>query len=217
LRVLLWAEAGWKPTPRGKPAKGEVVPSQGNVMLAQAHIATALRIRRSTVSKAIKRLIEAGLITLTKPSIRPGSMGGGGGHGQAAVYDLPHRHKGAAVRFEAGDKRLPGFVKAWCDELRGLIAELSDPAARILIFAAAVARSRDGTPLQPEIGIDLSGARLTRELPGVGERAAQRAVRKLLARGQIEPILEGAGCRSAHYRITGVLATQIRRRGRKRD
>jgi hypothetical protein len=185
-------------------------------VLPQEAIATALHLRRSSVSTAIKRLIEAELMTLTKPAVRPGSMGNSG-HGKAAEYDLPHRHKGAVVRFEAGDKGLPGFVKAWCDELRELVSELSDPATRILISAAAVARGRDGTPLQPEIGIDLSGARLTRELPGLSERTARRAVNELLVLGQIEAVSSSCHRRSAEYRVTGVLATKIGRRGQKRD
>ena len=145
----------------------------------QHHVADALGLRRTTVATAITYLIEAELMTLKTPAVKPAAMGAAG-PGRAAVYDLPHRNKGGVVRFDQGDKKLPGYVKAWCDDLRSLTERLSNTAARVLLIVAAVPRDRDGTLLRPDLELDLTSGRLARDLPGMSERTARRAVTELV-------------------------------------
>jgi predicted transcriptional regulator len=176
-------------------------------------VADALGLRRATVATLIAHLIEAGLMTLKTPAVKPAAMGAAG-PGRAAVYDLPHRHKGGVVRFEQGDKRLPGFAKAWCDELRSLTERLSKPAARVLLIVAAVPRQRDGTLLRPDEEVDLTSATLARDLPGMSERTARRAVAELVELGLVRLVRARAGRRAARYQPAGLLITRIARRKR---
>lgn len=198
VRLLLWMEAGWH------PARGVVVP--------QRKAAEDLAVRRDTVRKAIACLLKAGLAVLKAPAIKPTMMGGGTGPGRAAIYDLPHRHTGSGIRFEAGDVRLPGYLKLWCDDLRGLAGRLSDVAARVLLIVAAVPRASDGALLHEDAAIDLTGGRLARDLPRLIERTARRAVIELASTGLVKMVRPHAGTRGARYQPAGVLLTRIPRR-----
>lgn len=170
IRLLLWMEACWVPVPGPVPA--------GCVVVPQHKVARALRLRPSTVREAVARLLDAELAVLKCAAVRPGGMGGGKtGRGQAAEYDLPHRHVGSVVPcYDQGDKRMPGYLKMWCDDLRNLAGRLSDAAARVLMIAAAIPRTSDGTMLNRDEAIDLTGAQLASVLPGLNQRTASRAV-----------------------------------------
>ena len=192
VRVLLWAEAGWH------PARG--------VVLSQHVAAEALNLRRSTVSNAIKLLVAADLMTIMSPAVKPGN-----GPGKAAVFDLPHRKQGAAVRFDQGDARLPGFVKAWCDDLREAVKGLSDAAARVLLIVAALPRQRDGTLLDCNAGLDLTSRRLAHDLPGLSERTARRAVAEIVQCGLAQLVQPRTGQRGARFQPSGSLLTRIPR------
>lgn len=192
VRVLLWAEAGWH------PARG--------VVLSQHVAAEALNLRRSTVSNAIKLLIAADLMAIKSPAVKPGN-----GPGQAAVFDLPHRKHGATVRFDQGDARLPGYVKAWCDDLRKAIKGLGDAAARVLLIVAALPRQRDGTLLDRNAELDLTSGRLAHDLPGLSERTARRAVAEIVQCGLAQLVQPRAGQHGARFRPAGPLITRIPR------
>ena len=193
VRVLLWAEAGWH------PAHG--------VVLSQHVAAEALSLRRSTVSNAIKRLIGADLMAIKSPAVKPGN-----GPGRAAVYDLPHRKTGAVLRFDQGDARLPGLVKAWCDELRETVRGLGDAAARVLLIAAGLPRQSDGTLPDHCAGVDLASGRLARDLPGMTERTARRAVAELVKRGLVQKVEPRVGQPGARFQPAGPLLTRIPRK-----
>jgi hypothetical protein len=196
VRVLLWLESAWHPD------RGAAAP--------QAHVASALHMRRSTVRGAIRALVETGLIEPRCAAVRPGRMGDGR-RGQAASYDLPHRRPGSVVRFDPGDRKLPGFFKLYAADLRELAARLSDSGARVLVIAAAVPRSRTGEPAPDAKPLDLSGGRLAQALPGLSARSANRAVQELRSLGLITATRPRAGSRGALYAPSGLLATRIAR------
>ena len=195
VRVLLWAEAAWH------PAHGAPMP--------QRQVAAALGVRRSTVSGAIACLVEAGLLLLKTAAVKPTTMGGAAGRGSAAVFDLPHRKARGTVRFDPGDQRLPGFIKAWSNDLRGLAGRVSDEAARVLLIAAARPRKSDGTLLRDDDVVVLTADRLARDLPGLSKRTAARAVNELVAFGLVRTVRPHAGRRAAIYQPTGTLLTRI--------
>jgi hypothetical protein len=200
VRVLLWCEAGWHP--------------KHAVVLPQRRVAAELGLRRSTVTTAVRALVDSGLLTLLKPATRPRSMGCNG-PGRAAVFDLPHRRVGGTVRFDQGDIRLPGYVKLWATDARALARSLSDAAARVATIAAAVPRASDGTPLCVA-ELDLSGDAMAQLLPGISPRTANRAVVELCALGDLKVVSPRNGQHGARFAPAGRLTTCISRRRRRR-
>ena len=172
---------------------------QCGVVLPQRQVAAELGMRRSTVAKAIACLLENGLIILKSAAVKPNTMGGGTGRGQAAVYGLPHRIAGNGIRFDRGDKRLPGYWKVYCRELRQISRQLSNSAARVLLMAAALPRDRNGTLLNQHQTVELTGDQLARDLPGLSDRTARRAVNLLAEKGLVRVLQPSAGQRGARY------------------
>lgn len=201
VRVLIWAEAGWNPN--------------HGVVMSQHHLAKSLNVRRAKVSSAIRKLLAAELFTMISPSIRPGVMGSSG-PGRAAIYDLPHRHYGSVVRFNAGDRRLQGYLKMWSTDLRSVAAQISDAAARVFLIIVAVARKHDGSLSNAAEPLDLTSRRLARDLPGMSERTARRAVAEICELGLLRLMMPRMGRRAAQYQPAGVLVTRIARRKHRR-
>ena len=82
LRVLLWCEASWTP-------KGKCVASVRN-------IGEQIGKEPQAAGAGLRELAAAGLMVLTRKARRPGDMGKDT-RGTAAVYDIPHRNKGAPL------------------------------------------------------------------------------------------------------------------------
>ena len=201
LRVLLLAEANWTPNRK--------------VILPWGHVATTLRISRTTSGKAINQLLDSELITLERQGKRPMRMGGAG-KGQAALYDIEHRRKGGTLRLAQGDRRYRGFWKVWCADLRRLAAELGDAAVRVWVCTVIPCdRDHAGRP-QSDAPFPLSGRELAKQLPGMAHRTAHRAIGELVKAGLIQKVEPASGCRSARYIRTGVTVTGIPRRRQKR-
>ena len=135
VRLLLWAEAGWHPT------HGAVLP--------QHHVADALGLRRTTVATAITYLIEAELMTLKTPAVKPAAMGAAGpGRAAGLRPATPEQGRRRAVRpgREEAPRICEGLVRRFAFPNRAV----EKAAARVLLIVAAVPRDRDGTLLRPD-------------------------------------------------------------------
>jgi hypothetical protein len=210
LRVLLWCEASW--TPKGKCV--------GSVR----HIGDDLSKEPQAAGAGLRELVAAGLMVLTRKARRPGDMGSEAVaarrgknkkdmRGEAAVYDIPHRHQGAPLDHRPGDRRLGGSWKCYSADLRRIASTetLSDAAIRTLVCRVLPhSRSKHGE-LQAPVHLDLSPSAIMATLPDLSRRTAARVAGELADAGLVILVHPGKGRRAAVYAPAGAAIQRIQR------
>lgn len=199
-RMLLLAHSVWAP--------------QNGAALPIAWAAKQLSIGRSTAVRAIRELMDNGLMTLQRAAQKPGQRGVT--IGRAAEYGLIGRAVGVALKCLApGDRGYRGFWRIYASDLRALAAQISGNESKILICMAMIGhRDRNGAPEIP-LRVSLSGRLVSAALPGFSPRAADTAIAGLVQKGLIQCKDPAVGSRPGTFEPSGLAAQTVNRRARR--
>lgn len=190
LQVYLLLHANWTPTKPDASAGAAVIPYTA--------AAKSARRGRSAIAAALRELQHLGLLTLVRAGTRPQSAGGA--RGEAAVYDLPLRHRGQHPRADLPPNvRRPQGKVAWhAGLLRRDVKALSGQALKVLVWAVARRdRDHDNTVVDPS-PFALPAAGLSRPL-GLSRSAVARATAELVRAGRFIIAEPAKGRRPATY------------------
>lgn len=205
LRVWLLLHANYTPP--------ELTGRTGEAFVAFSEIAETYGHGRSTIAAAFRALAASGLIVLRRPGSRP--RGQGAAAGEAAVWDLPSRHRGERPTppLPAGVERPYGKVRLNAERLRRDLEDLSPAATKVFAFAVAHRpRDKDGA-LADDLPFALPVRALADAL-GVSPSRAAEAIAELAKTGRLLQAGQPGGRRPARFKLHPRYTRHERRGGK---
>lgn len=184
LAVLLALNANWDHrTVRGVQGRTHLSDRQGKAMLG---------LGKASLDAGRRELIAARLVVEREAATRPG--GPGGALGLTAIYDLPHRHRGAQSRavLPADMRRPEGHIRYNVQRLRDDLGAVRGEALRVFIYALAKQDRNRHAELASSLPFELSVSDVARDLH-LKPSTAATAVACVIRAGLLKVTREASG------------------------